>query len=267
LSFHWTSTMSAHNIRVSTRRSSILSLYIGERRGKDYEGSQDKIALLTGRVLPATPILQRYYFRGYTSGALMAKQALIILVTVIAFGILVPWYKGFTFLDPRVIAAYGCLALLFVTPASAESSDAGLSRIAAVVAFGWGITVVTMLSGLATLSVAYGNGKTPPMPVELIGAVLVCSLTASTAVAAFSAMLARRFSPHTAKAVLRLLFLLVLLAFAFSSRMPERWQIFLTDHTTRRAITRLAWEGAAVCAVLTVGLLIPLRKHSITPTG
>jgi hypothetical protein len=191
----------------------------------------------------------------------MAKQALIILVTVIAFGILVPWYKGFTFLDPRMIAAYGCLALLFVAPASAESSDTGLSRIVTVVAFGWGITVATMLTGLATLTVAYGHGTVPPAPFEVIAAVLVCSLTASTAVAAFSAILARRFSTSTGKAVMRLLFLLVLLAFAFSSRLPERWQIFLTDHTTRRAITRLAWEGAAVCAVLAVALLIPLRKR------
>lgn len=197
----------------------------------------------------------------------MAKQALVILVTVIAFGILVPWYKGFTFLDPRMIAAYGCLALLFVAPASAESSDAGLRRIATVVAFGWGVTVVTMFSGLVTLSIAYGNGKIPPVPFELIGAVLVCSLTASTAVAAFSAMLARRFSPHTAKTVLRLLFLLLLLAFAFSSRMPERWQIFLTDHTTRRAIARLAWEGAAVCAVLSVVLLIPLARRPANGTA
>ena len=48
----------------------------------------------------------------------MAKQALVILFTVLAFGILVPWYKGFTFLDPRMLAAYGFLAVLFVAPAS-----------------------------------------------------------------------------------------------------------------------------------------------------
>jgi hypothetical protein len=29
----------------------------------------------------------------------------------------VPLYKGFGFLDPRIIAAYACLALLFVAPA------------------------------------------------------------------------------------------------------------------------------------------------------
>ena len=50
----------------------------------------------------------------------MARQALIILVVVVTFGILVPWYKGFAFLDPRIISAYACLALLFVAPASAD---------------------------------------------------------------------------------------------------------------------------------------------------
>jgi hypothetical protein len=75
----------------------------------------------------------------------MAKQALVILFTVLAFGILVPWYKGFTFLDPRMVAAYGCLAVLFVAPASAEafagernpaSSGAILGRLVALIGFG-----------------------------------------------------------------------------------------------------------------------------------
>ncbi len=50
----------------------------------------------------------------------MARQAVVILLVVIAFGILVPIYKGFGFLDPRIIAAYSFLALLFIAPASAE---------------------------------------------------------------------------------------------------------------------------------------------------
>ena len=58
----------------------------------------------------------------------MARQAVVILFTVLAFGILVPWYKGFTFLDPRVLLAYGLLALLFVAPASAESAALHASK-------------------------------------------------------------------------------------------------------------------------------------------
>jgi hypothetical protein len=197
----------------------------------------------------------------------MAKQALVILFTLLVFGILVPWYKGFAFLDARMIAAYGCLALLFVAPAGAESAEAKpdsgsrgarLGRIALVVAFGWGVTVVTMVTALVTLSIVYGAVE---IPLQLIGAILACSLAASTAVAALSAILARRFSPAAGKALLRLAFLLLLLAFAFSARMPDAWQIFLSDHTTRRAITRLAWEGSAFFAIVAGVLFVPLLRN------
>ena len=220
-----------------------------------------------GTKLPYS-LVRSYPLRPYSNSttfkvilmALMAKQSLIILVTVIAFGILVPWYKGFTMLDARMIAAYGCLALLFVAPASAESSKVGFARILTIVAFGWGVTVVTMVSALITLTVAYGHGQLPPVPYDTAGAILICSLTTSLAIAGLTALLARRFTPQAGKTVLRFLFLLVLAALVFSSRLPDRWQIFLADHTTRRSITRLAWEGSIVCAVIAALLLIPLAR-------
>ena len=116
----------------------------------------------------------------------MARQALIILFTVLAFGILVPWYKGFTFLDSRMIAAYGCLAILFVAPASAESfagarelssPAALLGRLALLVAFGWGVTVLVLLTALATLNLTYWHGALITPPGELFTATLLCSLT------------------------------------------------------------------------------------------
>jgi hypothetical protein len=201
----------------------------------------------------------------------MARQALIVLFTVLAFGILVPWYKGFTFLDPRMIAAYGCLAILFVAPASAESFAASpkgatpaaiLARLMVLIAFGWGITVLVLLTALATLNLVYWHGALITPPFELFAAVLVCSLAACAAVAALSAVLASTFSAAVVKAILRIAFLLVLLAFVFSSRLPDEWQIALMEHTTRRAITRLAWEGSGICAVVAAVLMILLFKKS-----
>jgi len=190
----------------------------------------------------------------------MSRQAIVLLLIVLAFGILVPWYKGFAFLDPRMIVAYACLALLFVAPASAEAfatrRDSALSEIFKVVAYGWGITLLIMLSAFVTINLTKWQGEILTPPLQVCAAALLFSLTASIAVAAFSAVLARHFSAGAVKMVLRLGFLLVLLAFAFSSRMPDEWQIFLSDHTTRRAITRLAWEGAAVFAVIAGVLLI-----------
>lgn len=193
----------------------------------------------------------------------MSRQAVVLLLIVVAFGILVPWYKGFTFLDPRMIVAYACLALLFVAPGSAEAfatrepGAAPLNKIFRVVAYGWGMTLLILVSAFVTINLTKWQGSILTPPIEVSAAALLFSLSASVAVAAFSAVLARYLSAGAVKTILRLGFLLVLLAFAFSSRMPDEWQIFLSDHTTRRAITRLAWEGAAVFAGI-AGLLMIL---------
>jgi len=206
----------------------------------------------------------------------MARQAVVILFTVLAFGILVPWYKGFTFLDPRILMAYALLALLFVAPASAESAAAHaskqsgerrtrevLGRVAVVVAYGWGVAVVILITALVTLNLANWRGGLIAPPASFLSAVLAFSLTASFAVATLSGVLARRFAAGGIKAILRFGFLGLLLVLALSNRLlPEKWQIILSDYSTRRALTRLAWEGAAICAGLTIALLIPLLKKA-----
>jgi len=71
---------------------------------------------------------------------------------------------------------------------------------------------------------------------------------------------------YLALLTLRLLVLL-LLVLAFGSRvLPESWQIVLADHSTRRAITRIAWQGSLVCAIVAaLGLLLLLRRPGDRP--
>jgi hypothetical protein len=205
----------------------------------------------------------------------MARQALVILAVVIAFGILVPIYKGFGFLDARIIAAYACLALLFVAPASAElagtpgqdaAPSAILARIAIIVAWGWGITVLILATAIVTLNVMArrGGGFLVP-PLQFISAVLVFSLSASIAIAMLGAVLARRFSAAGVKNILRTAFLIILLGLAFGSRvLPESVTLQILDRfETRRALTQLAWrlsEASALLAVVLFILLIRSRK-------
>jgi hypothetical protein len=201
----------------------------------------------------------------------MARQALVILIVVAAFGILVPLYKGFGFLDSRIIAAYACLALLFVAPASAElgaqgrtaSAAAILGRIAVIVAWGWGVTVLILATAIVTLNlVARGGGLLAP-PWGFLAAVLTFSLSASIAIAILGAVLARRFSATAVKNILRIGFLVILLAIIFSSRVfPERVQLEILDHfNSRRALTRLAWESSIVSVVIGA-LLIPFLRNA-----
>ncbi len=196
----------------------------------------------------------------------MARQAVIILIVVVAFGILVPIYKGFGFLDARIIAAYACLALLFVAPASAEAAAANasglLAKIAILVAWGWGITVLILATAIVTLNVMNRPGEFIAPPANFLASVLVFSLSASVAVAMLGAVLARRFSATAVKNILRTAFLIVLLALAFGARfLPESVTLTILDRfSTRRALTQLAWEGAAVSAALAALLLLVVVK-------
>lgn len=201
----------------------------------------------------------------------MVRQALVILLVVIAFGILVPLYKGFGFLDPRIIAAYALLAPLFVAPASAElASTHGkhspalgiLGRIAIIVAWGWGLTVLILGTAIVTLNVVIRHEGVLRPRSDFLAAVSIFSLSASIAIAMLSAVLTRRFSAAQVKTILRTTFLVILLALAFGSRvLPESVTIAIFDRfSTRRALTHLAWEASAFFAVFAVMLLLVLLK-------
>ena len=200
----------------------------------------------------------------------MARQALVILAVVIAFGILVPLYKGIGFLDSRIIAAYGCLALLFVAPASAElaevktaSASAVLARIGIIVAWGWGITVLILGTAIVTLNLMSRRvGGFAAPPAGFIFAVLAFSLSAAVAIAMLGAVLARRFSARQVKNLLRTAFLVILLALAFGSRvLPESVTLTLLDRfSSRRALTHLAWESSAIFIATAVLLVIVLLR-------
>jgi len=195
----------------------------------------------------------------------MARQALVVLMVVIVFGILVPIYKGFAFLDSRIIAAYACLALLFVAPASAEVGAASgkiLGKIAIIVAWGWGITVLILGTALVTLNLVNRHGGFVAPPLEFIAAVLTFSLSASIAIAMLGAVLTRRFSAAGVKNILRTAFLILLLTLAFGSRvLPESVTLAIFDRfNTRRTLTHLAWEASVAFIVLAAALLLVILK-------
>jgi hypothetical protein len=211
----------------------------------------------------------------------MVRQALILLIVVLTFGVLVPWYQGLAFLQPWIVAVYGCMSLLFVAPAAAGFWSANpeplpartlLWRLIVLAGYAWAVALFTLIAAVLTLNLVSGRGWFLPASQALFAAVLVFSLTASCAMAVLSALLARRFSAMTAKAISRALFLAVLLLIAFGSRLlPESWLIALSDLTTRRAVTRLAWEGSAiamvVAALLFAVLVNLLQKHPAEVPG
>ena len=48
------------------------------------------------------------------------RTILINVAVIVAFGIFIPWRKGYDFLDALIIVCYALLSLLFVAPAIAD---------------------------------------------------------------------------------------------------------------------------------------------------
>ena len=188
----------------------------------------------------------------------MARQAILVLGFTILFGILVPWYRGLDFLDPVMILAYSCLALLFVAPASAEAfasdretpSAGGTVRASVMVlAFGWGIAVLVLIAAIVTVNLTHWHGYLLAPSARLLVSAMLLSLTASVAVIGACALLSRRFSAATVKGFVRVAYLIVLAVVALGYRfLPPHAQTVIAEHMTTAALTRFAFTAATVLA-------------------
>jgi hypothetical protein len=193
----------------------------------------------------------------------MVRQALLLIVTVAVFGVLVPWLKGFAFLDPLMILCYACLGVLYVAPASAEAfgresvavRQAAIRKMLVLVGYGAGVSMLMTLSGILTVNFSNWHGSfIGPRPALLLAALLL-SLTACAAVVAVTNIVASAYGPKAAKSMIRIAFLLFLLLLVFGyPRLSEdaKFQIELT--LTTSGLTRLALESSAVLALVSASL-------------
>lgn len=151
------------------------------------------------------------------------RQLLIILAIAAAFGVLVPYYKGYGFLDRRLIVAYACLAAVFAGPTATDafSSDeegSGLRKMARVWLLSWAFSA--LLLALALLIVNLTNRHIQPLipRANFLVAAECLGFTASAAVTALGAFLTRKFSAGRAIAVFRTAFLIIIVAFFLVDR-------------------------------------------------
>ena len=179
-----------------------------------------------------------------------ADRAVPYLLFLAAGGIGLPYWKGFEFLDPRILLAYSATAPLFLSPplVSAIASDAGRSlplsalirRLTLAIGFGW--LSAMLMSGLAlgTVVANYGASLLPSTPVLISLAVI--SLLLAILGAAGSAVAAVRMSnADLAKRVIRTSFLMALLILVAAVRMgPDAWAAALLSNLTPEGMPWLA---------------------------
>ena len=199
----------------------------------------------------------------------MAKQALIILGVVLVFGVLVPYYKGLEFLDPVVILVYACMSLLFVIPASADMFAANqpiaraemTHQLGMILAYGWGTTVLMLISGIVTVNLANWHGRVLAPSTALLGSAVLLSLIATMAVISGTALLARRMGAGSAKSLLRISFLILLLLGAFGFRyLPPDWRMLIDRHMTTPGLIHFSLWGTGVFAIAALVLVPRLMR-------
>ena len=205
----------------------------------------------------------------------MARQAILVLGFAAVFGIFVPWYRGFDFLDPVMIMAYSCLALLFVAPASAEAfAPEGTSpamsetiiKSTLILAYGWGIAALVLMAGIVTVNLSHWHGYVLAPPGRLLASVLLFSLTASMAVIFACALLVRKFSASAVKGFVRLAYLIVLAMLAFGYRfLPQRTRTILGEHMTTPEIAHFAFITSAVLASIAAILMALVVRRDRLP--
>ncbi len=193
------------------------------------------------------------------------RSYLVTLLVLAAFGVLVPWMKGFEFLDTRFVLAYCSIGLLFSGPLMAEMLLADgtavppamvyFARVALVSLYGWLISVLMLVLGFGVVNLRHWYGKIllPATPV-LISA-LGLGLLASIFVAEFTAIVTLKFSAGAAKIGLRLMFFGVLALIVFG---PESVSDSISRSMTTENLPALALKLAAGLVVVNTALLFAL---------
>jgi len=179
----------------------------------------------------------------------MRRQLMLVLIVAAAFGFLVPWFKGFGFLDRRIIIAYACLAAVFAVPgatdAFAETSAAPLRTMLRVWLFSWGYATAILALALIVVNVLGKSPQTALPRTSLLVAAECLGLTLSAAVTAIAGYLTLRTSAASTIRIFRTVFLVVIVGFFLADR-------FMPSTMTTAALVQWVFIVSGVCAAVAV---------------
>lgn len=154
----------------------------------------------------------------------VARNGVIYVLLILAFGVAVPASKGLGFFDSSLLSAYACLGTVFAGPAAAQkfekrpaSMAQALGWIGKAVLFGELLAIAMLACGTVTVFELNRAAFFPP-DVESLGYSLLLGLTASLALASLAAWVTAEFSAGVARMALRVVFLALLALFYFRGR-------------------------------------------------
>ncbi len=202
----------------------------------------------------------------------MTRTLLSVGLLIALFGIGVPWFKRYDFLDPVMLAAYFCLPLVLAAPVaadafagSAESTSATVIAALRVTLFGWGVGIAIIAAGLITVNAMSWHGHVLMPGASFLASCAFFSASAALTSVIAAGLLAHLSSARVAKTVLRLVFFAILIAMVLLVRgaSPELSAAFWS-HTTSAELASIAfYAGLALAATGSVALAVFARLRRI----
>lgn len=183
------------------------------------------------------------------------RTILLHLALILTFGIVLPLRKGIEFLDPVITSAYVCMGVIFAAPAAAmqfakgrpQSLKEALTRAAQAAGYGEGLALLLLAAGVAAVNLSRNGPWRWPQIDTLAGSAWL-GLVATITMALLAGWLTMRFSARAAQNGMRILLVLLLLAFLFHSQ----------------ALPEIVGPGSALCVTL-AGLTIYLLHREVNP--
>ena len=204
------------------------------------------------------------------------RFSLVILVGV--FGVLLPLQSGAEWVQsPATVYYWGWVPLMLVSGAVADSFAGErerhtletllasrlpdrailLGKMAAAVAYGWGLVLAMLALSLVTVNLSARSGQVLMFPWRFaVGAPLMALLGAGLAATAGALVSLRAQTVRQAAQTLNVgVLLLVFIPVLGLQAMPEAWQTQLGAWALTVGVDGMLWPAAAVLAALDLALL------------
>jgi ABC-2 type transport system permease protein len=192
-----------------------------------------------------------------------------------AFGIFMPLQFGRSWVETPAMLIYWAWVPLFLVGGSVADSFAGererhtletllasrlsdrailFGKFSVSVAYGWGLTTLSLIVGLVTVNIAYGQRELLLYPAPIFIGAIVLSLLGSALVASIGVLISLR-APTVQQALQRLSVGIMVVVFApilLSQILPLDWRLRIGETLQRADVTGIVVIAVAILIGLNV---------------
>jgi len=186
------------------------------------------------------------------------SNVLSLIVTVAAFGVLVPWWKGLEYLDPLLFIACILVSLVFVTPMITEgfSPKNIFGQASRAVIYAWTLAVLVLIHGLVTVNATHWFGHILLPPASIVFGSLLLNFAGASFLSALALWISLESSTAVAKRTVRIAFFALLAGYFYLFRFaPPQIRSIADEQLTQKGLNRILFFGAAILAV-SAGLIV-----------